>query len=602
MQQLRSIWRHRPNPNVIDLNGPPDIGLAEYRERMSQARAASVAGNLAKSAVRSLGYSAARRAGKWLADRLLWGRRFNSSFTRYRRYPSRSVRNAVRRSRRQIRRALNRFRRNRRRRLRNRRRARRHARNGFTNKRERNRRSIRSFRIRRFRAGGYRRHVDVRRINWWYSIGKWYLLGGGNGIISDTASTYTIGSSYVPNNDNSSTNVGSSTHAMIPLMFNGKYALSGPHFNIYETNTTASSSTYIARQPFLGESETSITRVAVTCGASLWYWSISGCGTHTSTKDTEDYTTAAAVMPPVPWKSLNYYLDQNNDYAFGASFGGTSTSTLIRRLPYRCACHKVFFTWSYSIKVSWPNTWGNLSVSATAGAAIPPNPPFYLRMFGVKSKYAEPITYDNFIANVFSYGSRITSKVTSVASKNLLRNYGAYIFMDKLWMFNGRMIPQYQTAEVLQDGEESTFTVRVPYGFYNQPMSVASDQTTIAWAGTRQLGEIAWYFFWAFDMPPQYVSTVETAASRASWRPSFSFSFTPTVFCYPRLCEPMTPNYSGGTGTAFADSMRLTAVSKPVESSALSASPAPEASVSGLSAATSFSSSTSSSAAVLSSE
>lgn len=570
---------------------PDRRGRTHYRNMQALRRLTSYASPYARTFLRSAARTAASRAGSRIASAAL--SRARSYVRRYTGpYNSRVV-GIFRAANRKARRVMNKSRRRRIRARRARRRARRHRNNPYVNKRETNRRFVRSNRRRLYRA--YRRRHRKFVPGSWYSLGRWYLFGhqGARDVgASFNGFQYirTVESlSFVYNNNvNRSVFPESAGFVGNPISvgYDSRVLISGPHFNVAsnpsEDNIVPS---------YIGSA-------AVGCSSSVSYakcvWQYSDNSSNTDT------LTRNCYMPPIPVKMFYFMNDQadnsasnymNNAYGVGPT---TATSVAV---PYRCFWRKCYASINYSFKVSWDDVWASLGTNATA--VTPANPPFYFRLIGVNADVTT-LTAPQLCLNYFPPNSYITSKPSRSQRSQLRTQYGAFVFFDKLWMFNGRITPQFQSGEVLNDGEESSFTVPIPYAFSNSYYSIngsgvlPSFGASVWQGGSVSRRHILWFLFCGCVMPNwTYYETFNDQISAGlldELCPKFSARVSFEYYCYPRYKEPVKPGTAelGRFFTSSGSSVMSTGVSKSVVEAASSDSPVPDSSGSGLTSAVSF--------------
>lgn len=446
---------------------------------------------------------------------------------------------ATRRFRQTIRRGLNRRRRYRRRLRRNRRRARAHRRNPYTRHRQTTKRRVRAY-VRRYRPRRrYRRRlIPYRRVNRWYSVGRWVLFG--NVLNSSTANLglnqegFTM--YYVSSADKYTgyTAYGNTTYTLPYATDTSNYAFynSSIHFNALTEGTVGTAD--FAIRPLYGtySNVNHAIMPGVFCSYSRFRYS--------ATSDNYDTSTAYAMMPPVPYKCVSFSRDTQNPK--GVAVGPTSTDTVFK-IPYRCRWNCAYCKVSYAIKSIWPAAWGSLkgTVVNASSNVLPDNPPFYVRLIGVRYQNytTENVTWPNeFVAMCFPMQSSITTRIGIGGKKALYTQSKGYIFFDKLWMFNGRIQPQFQAGEVLTDTEESSFIVKIPLPYTNiNNWHSGSTSMYPSWPGAYENAYIQWYAFAAYK-------TQNFRYPRATdLQPQFSVTFRYTYYCFPKYLEPAFTGY-----------------------------------------------------------
>lgn len=443
---------------------------------------------------------------------------------------------ASRTLRRMVRRRLNRRTRNRRRVRRARRALRRHRSNPYTRHRlmstRRFRRSIRRFggrrSLRRFR-------LPLRRINPWYSIGKWWLFGSYLGASENQLSVLDGLTAYFSSETD---HYGASANPSVTLPYavnsattpTVAYYNSSVAFNATVSATSATPSFVI--NPYVPDPSSSILPGVFASVADFYYANTS----------TETQRTPTAVMPPVPSQVIQYSGDTSNPQ-------GVSYSAGTQYVQYRCYWPCCYCRMSYAMKARWPESWTALKGADTNSAnnVLPDNPPLYVRLIGVRYRAGNgsglPLSAAALPPLLFPTASPINAPLTRTGRSNLFRSSSGLVFFDKLWMFNGRITPQFQQGEVLEDGEESSFTVKVPMGYTNRPQTTGNQGINDAyWPGAFQTPFIRWYLFAQFKTPFfRYPSDVEL-------QPQFSVKMAPSYYCYPRLSAPRYLSPFAGTG------------------------------------------------------
>lgn len=479
-------------------------------------------------------------------------------------------RRATARLRSRIRGRLNRARRRARRVLRRRRAARRHKRNPYTRHRMLNKRYMRTkiVRFKRRRYSGYK--IPWRRINTWFNFGRWVLFG--NYLTQHNGVNMGLNQEGMTMYFNSHDDTYAGTHTMqyslvyVPdgspaseYYYNQLY-----HFNVYEGGTLGTTSYVHGYSP---NYSTSVNTMPSYMAATMSRFRYSG---DFSTDNTN--STAYAVMPPVPSIPVYFSGDTVNPYGQSLS-SGNSFATY--RMYWPCCFARV----NYAIKATWPEGWNTLKGPNTSARSqvLPDNPPLYVRLIGVMHHAYTDQTYltaGNVIQTLFPTLSPINAPLTKRGRRNLWLRHSALVFFDKVWMFNGRITPQFQAGEVLQDSEESAFVVKVPYGFSNAPnINGNVNASNATWPGAIRTKTVNWYAYAAFKCPNfRYPASVDL-------QPKFSSTFRFEYYCFPKMRPNFAFNpYAGMGQQAYSARMASSSsgsVGNSVEEVSLDTSPVP---------------------------
>lgn len=444
---------------------------------------------------------------------------------------------ASRRLRQRLHRRVNRRRRFLRRRLRARRRARAHRRNPYTRHRHSNRRFIRS-NIRRMRRRYRRGLIPARRINFWYSIGRHVLVGNYFGQ-DDDVNISSLNASYFPlrlafhvANATTFTRVGSTlASGHQPLMVLGDYDDSSsvvaapPLFNVHYATVPGEPWAIYNQYGPQSPNSNLVAPVSPTINFAVYNFRIN----YEVVNNLTDTETAYAVMPAVPSQMYTFTADAVNPTGY------VGEGSLVTNVPYRCYWRYTYAKIFYAIKCNWPSAWSNL----TPSSITPPNPPLYVRLIGItlpSVPVGNQFSVFDLIKGAFGAGAPIYAKISNTARRALYSDYGIKFFFDKTWMFNGRITPQFQAAEVLTDGEESSFVVRIPLGYTNAPQFGDGQRWKVAKARTVQFIAFA-----AFDCPQfksQNGSSLATLYQALT--PNYSVFFAFQLYCFPKLRAPDT--------------------------------------------------------------
>lgn len=457
---------------------------------------------------------------------------------------------AGRRLRRRYHAQLNRRRRQRRRRIRAARRQRAHRKNPYTRHRLSNRRFVRNNVRRRMRRKIRRSLIPMRRISQWYSIGKHTLVGnyfGTDGTHTDH-SYYQNGVWYSGQNNQ----YGGVAHGTPLMIFSHAIAAGAdttdvitmgsiPAFNMkYDYADLNTYRKYWDYGP--GASHLQST---YNIPANIYFTSSTftyGIGASTNLYD---IGTVFAAMPRIPVINAGFLADNSNPSSYVQSTDSVNSYTL----PYRCYWRYTYCKINYAIKATWPTNWAQLTYQ---GITLPDNPPLYVRLIGVYYPYRSSLPAPEVLAaHLFPSGGLIYSKINMASRREFYSTFAGRLFFDKTWMFNGRITPQFQSTELLTDGEESSFYVKIPVGWTNYP----SPNLDNAWANSH-MKVIRWYIFAAFNCPifkaianPATAAQAEAALSALC--PGFSTSFKFDYFCFPRMRAPNTLDIYGTLGSQF---------------------------------------------------
>lgn len=463
---------------------------------------------------------------------------------------------ASRRLRARVRHRLNRRVRRRRRIRRARRAARRHRANPYTRHRLQGlrwvRRSIRRFR-RRYQYGS--RGIPLRRVNPWYSIGRWWLFGPvlNNNTINGTYNNSSLTIYYNSLIDHFASETNPSY--TLPYAVDDNSTPTVAYYN----NTIAFGATVSGSPATASYTVHPYSTSSSTFGPGVFAsTTVFRYGTSTGSVSNVDANTTFSVMPPIPSLAVQYSGDTANPQ--NISYGNGTTY-----VQYRCYWPCIFCKISYAMKAIWPTTWTALKGSASSvdNNVLPDNPPLYVRLFGVRYPDSYPNTgtsnvysASSFTSTVFPLGSSINARLTRTGRSNLYRATQGLIFFDKLWMFNGRITPQFQQGEVLEDSEESSFVVKVPIGYTNlSSMALNGSGSTAYWPRSSSWKCCQWYLLAQFKTP--YFSY----PSDDDLQPQFSVKMATSYYCYPRMAAPRyVAPFAGTGGESFNPSLSVRSV------------------------------------------
>lgn len=261
--------------------------------------------------------------------------------------------------------------------------------------------------------------------------------------------------------------------------------------------------------------------------------------------------TPLARMPPVPCKRVSFL--SGTAYPFSmVTTSNNQTNASIRMVPYSVRWSYVYARFRYSIKVMWPVAWAELRtgslISGTSPRNPPNNPPFVVRLIGVRYTTDEALDQRYFPRYYFPLNASIRSRPKAGYRSALWKDYKGIVFFEKMFSFNGQLLPKSTGEENLIDGQEGVFTVRCPYKTYNNYTFPLETQSSIGdvrmfWPTSSLIGRIRFYCYAAFDGDPAYFSKLFVEGESvqnlmAEYAPSCSVMFQPTYYCYPSLKEP----------------------------------------------------------------
>lgn len=422
---------------------------------------------------------------------------------------------------------------------------------------------IRKFK-RRLKIRNRLRH-KVRR---WWRMGKWVLFGnyGATGAELDHESqSLHLSVSTVSDNDGSAQNSGFGG-ITYPLGTFGVTARTSTapyyrimrvtpnvHFNKQTTapNNGINDSVFVPPQDFTewddaAHQVTELDNVGVDANSFLY--------SH-STSTSVESNTERVRMPPVPIREYKFTSDPTSPYST------VDSSTGQFYLPYYCFWKKVYFRIDYSIKVTWPEAWSMSNLNDMLNristgnqmspdfATLPPNPPFYVRLFVVRQLSETAITPNQFIRACFPLNSPINSGFAKGYRRVLWSLHRAIVVWHKLWMFNGQITPQFQSSENLADGEEGHFVVGVNYRTHNSnsfPDSTPGTSLRTYWPTDHIIGSIRFFLVCGF-LAPQFrlkwtateaANLVTSAAVIEALNPTASVDINMSAYCFPRLMAP----------------------------------------------------------------
>ncbi|QJF54344.1 capsid protein [Circoviridae sp.] len=456
--------------------------------------------------------------------------------------------------------------------------------------------------VRRFKRRLRTRRRLRRKIRRWYKMGKWILMGN--------FFTNEEGPSSIPvvNTDDFLTSLGVSVGQSVdgadygglvnPLgsmsivtptvsgasTFKRVVITGNVHFNIQHLSPSTSNMRYPINDSIITDfsnvipANNTVNPVALqdrmysVIGMSVGKFQYSNADAYFATD------TPYARMPPVPIESYRWTSDTNN------AFRVQDTNANTFACPYRCFWRKVYFRVDYSFKVEWPGIWGSSDPSAdftTQDASLvlqpgysvlPPNPPFYVRLFCVRTLTDLDLSRSDFLRAVFPNNSPINSGFVRGYRRNLWVTGKSILVWHRLWMFNGQITPQFQGGENLTDGEEGHFNLGVNYrtsNLINYPTQVSSFNSSVStnWPSAKQIGRIKFFLVCGF-LSPQYCldfnynnnipsdDQIFTTIQKIM-KPTCSVMMNFTTYCFPRLCKPnpVLPKQFNSTQYAY---MKLT--------------------------------------------